>query len=96
VDEKEKAEAQRTAQKDAERVRAFQVMVAGDGWRFFIELLNGKVEELAADMFERPKEGDERGEAHDKGTCYGLLWARDLPAVTIKAFNRQEDSDEDN
>lgn len=93
-DSQERAADAAQTRKDAERVRAFQSLVASDGWRFLVELLNGKVEDLMANAFERPSGAvnELRGQDFDKGTCYGLLWMRDLPDVTIAAF-KQESSD---
>lgn len=86
--------------KDAERIRAFQALVASDGWKFLVELLNGKVESLAANMFERPSGelNELRGQDFDKGTCYGLLWIRDLPSTTISVFKNEpsDPADEEN
>ena len=89
-----KDEAARQTAFDARRVRAFQELVETEGWKFFVELLNGRVGELTKDIFSRPLAGvdDIRGEAHDKGACYGLLWARDLPSITIAAFKQATSS----
>ena len=94
--QKEQSEARRQAQADAARVRAFQAMVASDGWKLLQELLNGRVEEMTAGLFERPKSDSERrGEDFDKGACFGLLWVRDLPAVTIAAFKAAYSEEDD-
>lgn len=71
---------------DTKRVRAFKDLVRMEGWKYFQELLNKKVEENTADIFEKPTSVNARGEDWQKGLCYGLLWARDLPNVTIAAF----------
>lgn len=94
MDQKQKEEAQRIAAHDAKRVRAFQQMVASDGWKFFQELLNSKIEEKAAKVWERPPIGvdDSKGEQWDKGAVYAWIMARDIPEVTIATF-KEEHSD---
>lgn len=75
---------------DAARIRAFQDMVRTDGWKMFQDLLNGVINERMAMLVTRPAGADAvRGEDYDKGTCYALIWARDLPDVTIQAFKDQ-------
>lgn len=87
-DPAQETEAKRQATRDAERVRAFQIMVASDGWKLLVELINGKLEEKTQSLFERPLPGvdDSRGETYDKGACHSLLWVRDLPPATIAVY----------
>lgn len=81
---------------DVRRAREFQTMVTSEGWKLFQELLNNKVNSLMATTFDRPEgEGNRRGEDFDKGTCYALLWARDLPNVTIQGLKDQNSAAED-
>lgn len=79
---------------DAKRIRAFQELVRTDGWKFFQELLNDRVGKATQNIFEKPTLADARGEDWEKGLCYGLLWARDLPSVTIAAFKDAEETSE--
>lgn len=92
MDERERRQEAEKLRFDAARARAFQEMLNTEGWKFLCELLNGKIGEFTADLFEKPKPLEERGEVWQKGACYGLIWARDLPAVTIAAF-KNENSD---
>ena len=72
---------------DIKRVRAFQELIRTEGWQLYVALLNGKIEMLTSNLFERPVDDNLRGEAHDRGHCYGVLWARDLPSATIAAMD---------
>lgn len=92
MDEQERRQEAEKLRFDANRVRAFKEMQNTEGWKLFCELINGRIGEYTADIFEKPKPLEERGEVWQKGACYGLIWARDLPTVTIAAFN-SENSD---
>lgn len=78
------------AASDAKRVRAFQDMVASDGWKYFQELLNLRIIEATSKLFERPIPGlnDQSGEAWDKGAVFAWIMSRDLPSVTIDAYKQ--------
>lgn len=84
---------------DAKRVRAFQDMVGSDGWKLYIDILEKNFHEKMQVLLTRPTDASPRGEDFDKGVCYGLLWAKDLPETTIKAFKEQNstaETDEEN
>jgi hypothetical protein len=97
MDEAKAREAQKNYQLDVKRVRAFQEMVRTDGWKFFTQLLDMKIMELTANLLTRPSENS-RGEDFDRGQCFGLVYMKDLPSVTIAALGdmASEPADEEN
>jgi hypothetical protein len=95
MDRKEQIEEAQKRKKDVERVRAFQIMVKSDGWQHYQELLNGKVAGLTQNIFDPPSEASTRVEDHKKGTIFGLLYARDLPSITIAAHEASEPASEE-
>lgn len=90
MDDEQKAQQAKQVIQDAKRVRAFRDMIASDGWKYYQELLNGKILDKTATIFERPQSGDGvRGEDWDKGTVFAWITARDLPEVIINVSKQQ-------
>lgn len=87
-------------QKDEERRDAFRQLVKHPGWTMYVELLNNMIADKGAQLLE-PANGVDRAVALEyvKGSMYGLLFAKDLPEVTIAhidaALGHSGDSDDD-
>lgn len=83
-------DANKQLREDTERYRAFKDLVNTKGWKLFQDLINANVHGRTLTLFEEPT-SDVRKDDHNKGACYGLLWARDIVQTTINAFDRASD-----
>lgn len=93
MDEATRKEAAKVTSFDIKRVRAFEAMVATEGWKMYQDLINGNVSERTKDIFSPTPKGEESAAEHNKGAVFGLLYARDLPSVIIAAMKDQRSSD---
>lgn len=82
---------------DLEQFEAFRDMVKTEGWRLFTIWLNMQIESRTQTIFERPQPGLDarRGEDHDKGACYALILARDIPQTIIDAYKASRAQDDE-
>lgn len=84
MDSVDRKEEERKVEFDRERADAFTVMMKTRGWDLYVQLLNAKIAERMANIFNPTEPGKEFAEQHNKGAIYGMLMARDLPSVTVK------------
>lgn len=54
-------------------------------WKVFEDLINAHINNRAQNVWGPTKAGEELVNEHNKGVVFGLLFARDLPAVTVNA-----------
>jgi hypothetical protein len=80
-----KTEAQRNRNEDIKRGRALELMMSTEGWRIYDHLINHHISLRTANLFDPTPSGGRDAEQHNKGAIYGLIFARDLPRVTVGA-----------
>lgn len=97
-------EARQADKADKDLADQLRVMVATEGWRAYMQLLERRLQ-LLSDQLLSPAESMDRlvGLEYVKGAMSGLVLARDLPSVTIAAmaqlrqekFSNSTDGDDD-
>lgn len=73
---------------ELKRGRVFKEMIATDGWKLYVQLLNMKMNEFSQNFLNPPSAEEMPNIARDyhiKGTMFGLVWARDIVPTTIAA-----------
>lgn len=93
MDASELREEARKQREDIQLVRDLADMMRTDGWKQYVRLLNNKIEERTESIFDPPTDGSLRREDHNKGACYALIWARDLPSVIVESMKPATSSD---
>lgn len=83
----EEVDANKQLRDDTKRHRDFKELVRHPGWAHFQALLNANIGERTKAVFDPPEEMGTRKDDHNKGACYGLLWARDVVQATIDAYD---------
>lgn len=73
---------------DKARAEGFRSMMATDGWKLYVELLNAR-KQLFADALMTPAGGVDGAVALEfvKGTMSGLILASDLPSIIIAVID---------
>ena len=79
-------EARKNLSQDIARARDMEAMMNTEGWKQYCLLLNGQIEQRTASLFTPTPVGGRDAEQHNKGTVYGLLYARDLPVTIVKSM----------
>lgn len=78
---------------DRERAEAFGRLVATEAWQWYVELLNNNIGERTAMLLEPVEDGKHLASEHNKGTVYGLIYARDLLPHIIAVAKELKTSD---
>lgn len=68
---------------EVKRMRAFEALVATEGWKEYQLLLASHISTRASVAFEPVELANVLKSEHQKGTIYGLILARDIVGVSI-------------
>lgn len=92
MDKRELQEERRKLRADAARVEAFRHLIRQEGWDYFVSLLNAAVTDRMKNVLEPSADGETLKNEHNKGTVYGIIWARDLLPTIIATHEANEAS----
>src|SRR5688572_12178901 len=88
-------EARKTLARDVKRARDFADMMRTPGWKAYEELINYHINARTENLFSPTPAGGEMIEQHNKGACFGLMFARDLPSHTVSAMKQSRPASEE-
>lgn len=87
-------EQRRLDQRDVERLDAFRALVQTTGWKFYIELIQGRFAELSEEILEPVEIQQVLIHEHKKGRMYALTWAANIVSTMLATSKVEQNSNE--